>query len=59
MHIVTQEVDAGPAVVQKKVAVSYAGPDADTPETLKAKVQPLEGVAFIEAIELWRSNLSK
>lgn len=38
IHLVTDAVDAGPIVCQKKVAVS---PD-DTPETLKAKVQALE-----------------
>ncbi len=61
MHIVTEEVDAGPVVVQKKVPVVYAndaaGRAADTPESLKAKVQPLEGVAFIEAVDLWRAML--
>ena len=39
-------MDSGAVVVQKVVAVS---PD-ETAESLKAKVQPLEGPAFIEAI---------
>jgi phosphoribosylamine--glycine ligase / phosphoribosylformylglycinamidine cyclo-ligase len=39
-------------VVQKKVSVS---PD-DTAESLKAKVQPLEGLAFIEAITKYLSG---
>jgi len=48
IHQVTEEVDGGPIVVQKKVGV-----DADeTAESLKAKVQALEGEAFIEAIGL-------
>ena len=47
IHFVTEEVDGGPIVVQKKVAVD----SSDTAESLKAKVQPLEGVAFVEAIQ--------
>lgn len=46
MHLVTEEVDGGPIVIQKPCPVL---PD-DTPETLKGRVQPLEGIAFIEAI---------
>lgn len=47
IHFVTEEVDGGPIVIQKKVHVS---PD-DTAESLKAKVQSLEGPAFVEAIQ--------
>lgn len=47
IHLVTEQVDGGPIVIQKKVAVS----PEDTAESLKAKVQPLEGPAFVEAIE--------
>ena len=47
IHMVTAEVDGGPIIVQKKCTVK---PD-DTPDTLKAKVQKLEGVAFIEVID--------
>jgi folate-dependent phosphoribosylglycinamide formyltransferase PurN len=47
IHYVTEEVDGGAVVVQKKVAVEAA----DTAETLKAKVQVQEGQAFIEAIQ--------
>jgi phosphoribosylglycinamide formyltransferase 1 len=47
IHEVTAEVDAGPIVIQKKCKVE---PD-DTVETLKEKVQKLEGEAFIEAIK--------
>lgn len=46
IHEVTEAVDGGPIVIQKKVMVE----NFDTSETLKAKVQPLEGPAFIEAI---------
>mmetsp|Transcript_20673 Transcript_20673/g.29037 ORF Transcript_20673/g.29037 Transcript_20673/m.29037 type:complete len:1181 (+) Transcript_20673:197-3739(+) len=46
IHEVTEEVDGGPIVLQKVVQVS----SDDTPESLKAKVQPLEGPAFVEAL---------
>jgi len=47
IHEVTEEVDGGPVVVQKIVKVD----SIDTAESLKAKVQALEGQAFIEAIQ--------
>ena len=48
IHFVTKEVDAGPILIQKKCAVG----GEDTVESLKIKVQQLEGMAFIEAIEM-------
>jgi len=47
IHEVTEHVDGGPIVLQKKVLVGKN----ETAESLKAKVQPLEGPAFILAIE--------
>ena len=47
IHIVDEGVDTGPIVLQKKCAVL----PADTPETLKQKVQKLEGEALIEVIK--------
>ena len=47
IHQVTEQVDGGPIVIQKIVKVEKN----DTAESLKAKVQPLEGPAFIEAIQ--------
>ena len=47
IHQVTEEVDGGPIVVQKSVKIE-AG---ETAESLKAKVQPLEGPAFVEALQ--------
>ncbi len=47
IHQVTEEVDGGPIVVQKVVSVT----SSDTAESLKEKVQRLEGLAFIEAIQ--------
>lgn len=46
VHYVTAEVDAGPILVQKRCSV-LAG---DTPESLRDRVQLLEGDALIEAI---------
>lgn len=40
-------MDGGPIVIQKIVQVT----ESDTAESLKEKVQPLEGLAFIEAIQ--------
>lgn len=49
IHQVTDEVDGGPIVIQKRVRVETT----DSAESLKAKVQPLEGPAFVEAIQLY------
>lgn len=46
IHEVTEAVDGGPIVIQKTVSVE----PNDTAESLKAKVQALEGPAFIEAL---------
>lgn len=46
VHYVTVNVDAGPIILQKKCAVL----PNDTPGSLKARVQALEGDALIEAI---------
>ena len=53
IHLVTSEVDRGPIIVQKKCAVL----EADTIDSLKERVQSLEGVAFIEAINKMRGIL--
>ena len=52
IHFVTDEVDDGPILIQKKCNVE---PD-ETVDTLKTKVQKLEGMAFIEAIQLIQNN---
>jgi phosphoribosylglycinamide formyltransferase-1 len=52
VHIVTNEVDAGPILVQKQCPVATT----DTPEILKARVQKLEGEALIAAIQKWREE---
>ena len=52
VHIATEEVDAGPIVVQKSCPIETG----ETRESLKAKVQALEGGALIEAIQLFQSG---
>ena len=52
IHFVTEEVDRGPILIQKKCSVAFD----DTVATLKTKVQQLEGEAFIEAIQLIQNN---
>ncbi len=47
IHFVTETVDGGPILIQKKCSVDIN----ETPQSLKAKVQELEGKAFIEAIQ--------
>ena len=51
IHFVTDEVDGGPILIQKKCNVD----STDTVDTLKTKVQKLEGEAFIESIKLIQS----
>lgn len=51
IHQVTEEVDGGTIVLQRRCAVL----PGDTAETLKERVQALEQVAFIEVLRGWRS----
>ena len=52
IHFVTENVDEGPILIQKKCSVDIN----DTPNSLKKKVQILEGKAFIEAIKLYQKK---
>lgn len=52
IHFVTETLDGGPVLVQKRCTVETD----DTIVTLKSKVQDLEGIAFIEAIQLIQNN---
>ena len=52
IHFVTDDLDRGPILIQKKCVVI----PNETVRTLKAKVQTLEGRAFIEAIKLIQKN---
>ena len=49
VHLIDEGVDSGPILIQKRILVG----NEDTAESLKARVQPLEGIAFIELIERW------
>src|SRR6202044_3445066 len=51
IHQVTEEVDGGPIVLQKRCPIL----PGDTPELLKDRVQALEQVAFVEVLQGWRS----
>uniref|UniRef100_A0AAV1UM20 Trifunctional purine biosynthetic protein adenosine-3 n=1 Tax=Peronospora matthiolae TaxID=2874970 RepID=A0AAV1UM20_9STRA len=53
VHFVTEQVDAGPIAVQMKCPVF----ETDTPELLKSRVQPLEGVAFLHVIKLVQTGM--
>jgi phosphoribosylglycinamide formyltransferase, formyltetrahydrofolate-dependent len=53
IHHVTEEVDGGPVIVQKSVKIEKG----ETAESLKAKVQPLEGKAFVEALQKYCGKL--
>ena len=48
IHFVTEEVDGGPILIQKKCPVY----DTDNVDALKVRVQDLEGRAFVEAINI-------
>lgn len=50
VHIVTEQVDAGPILVQKRCKVE----PGETSDSLKAKVQKLEGLALIESIQMFQ-----
>ena len=52
IHFVKEDVDGGPILIQKRCSVNIG----DTVETLKTKVQRLEGEAFIESIQLIQNN---
>ena len=52
IHLVTDEVDGGPIIIQKKCKVD----SNDTIDSLKSKVQSLEGEAFLEVIPMFATN---
>ena len=53
VHEVTENIDLGPIIVQKKCSVY----DSDNVDTLKKRVQYLEGEALIETINMFANNL--
>lgn len=52
IHLVTEEVDGGPIVLQKRCPVL----PGDTVDTLKDRVQTLEQAAFVDVLRDWRSR---
>ena len=52
IHIVTEKVDGGPIVLQKRCPVL----PGDTVDVLKDRVQALEQSAFVEVLQNWRSR---
>ncbi|HEY1207784.1 MAG TPA: phosphoribosylglycinamide formyltransferase [Terracidiphilus sp.] len=50
IHQVTEEVDVGPIVLQKRCPVL----PGDTAEILQSRVQALEQAAFVEVLQGWR-----
>jgi len=52
IHFVTAEVDGGPIVIQKRCKVD----SNETADSLKSKVQNLEGQAFVEAIQKYQKH---
>ena len=50
IHHVTEAVDAGEIVLQRRCAVL----PGDTPETLKDRVQQLENGAFVDVVRAWK-----
>lgn len=54
VHYVTEQVDAGPILLQKTCQVM----SNDTPEILKSRVQALEGQVLIESIQMLSQRLS-
>lgn len=48
VHFVTEEVDAGPIILQKSCKVL----ENDTPELLKSRIQQLEGALLVDAIKV-------
>ena len=51
IHQVTDEVDDGPIVLQKRCSVL----PGDTAEMLQSRVQALEQAAFVEVLHKWRA----
>jgi formyltetrahydrofolate-dependent phosphoribosylglycinamide formyltransferase len=49
VHFATEEYDAGPIILQKCAPVE----EDDTPETLAARILPVEHAAYTEAIQLF------
>jgi phosphoribosylglycinamide formyltransferase-1 len=47
VHFINEEYDEGPIILQKKIALS----DSETVETLRNKIQAIEGQLYLESIK--------
>lgn len=57
LMFIDEGADTGPIISQTVVPVIYSdGPDQDTPETLKKKVQKAEGELLVQALQWWRDG---
>ena len=52
IHQVTEDVDAGPIILQRRCPVL----PHDTADTLKERVQALEQAAFVEVLQQWKTE---
>ena len=55
IHLVDEAYDNGPIVIQKAIPVL----EGDTPETLAARILPLEHQSYVEAIQLFAQGRLK
>lgn len=56
VHFVTEELDAGPIIIQKRIAIL----PSDTEESLSARLLPLEHQAYVEALaKITSDNFSR
>jgi phosphoribosylglycinamide formyltransferase-1 len=52
VHLVSKKVDSGKIILQKTCVLELG----ETSETLKNKIQKLEGIALVEVIKNWSKN---
>ncbi|HLC64088.1 MAG TPA: phosphoribosylglycinamide formyltransferase [Patescibacteria group bacterium] len=55
LHWVTEDLDAGPIILQKKVAIA----EGETPESLKAKVQEREQETILEGLKMFANKIDR
>jgi len=55
IHLVDEQYDTGPIIIQKCVPVE----EGDTPETLAARILPLEHQSYVEAVQLFAQGRLK
>ena len=53
VHLVTEEIDAGPIIIQRKIPIIKG----ETPEELAQRMMPLEVQAYIDAVHLFAQDM--